>query len=122
MTTTQIAQKDQKDQKTPATELSIEKLTELVGSASGWGPEVVISFCMQSSSPRLTALVGASVEVLGAKTVVSAHGRDHARALVALLQALESHHRQVLHWHKVRCQNVRQILDDLAVYYIKVDL
>lgn len=106
-------------------ELTLEQLTTLVGEASGWGDRVNITFRInreRDSVPPRT-FIAAAVGICGSKdTSVSASGSDHRAALVSLLQNIESHHREVLRWHKQRCATAREILDAYGIYYVKGDL
>jgi hypothetical protein len=99
-----------------ADDLTLERLTELVGEARGWDDHANITF------RRENGRVSVSVEICGSKATVSASGVDHCRALVTLLQNIEMHHREILRWHKQRCERTRTILDAHAIYYVKGDL
>ena len=66
--------------------------------------------------------VSVSVSICGSGASVSASGSDHRKALIALLQNIEMHHREILRWHKQRCARTREILDEHAIYYVKGDL
>jgi len=106
-------------------ELTLEQLTELVGEASGWGDRANITFRrdVDRSSVPHRSLVAVAVGICGSRdTTVSATGSDHRSALVALLQNIESHHREILRWHKQRCARTREILDEHGIYYVKGDL
>jgi len=108
-----------------ANDLTLEQLTDLVGEASGWNDRANITFRREidrSSNVPHRSFVAASVEICGSKTVVSAGGADHRRALLALLQNIEMHHREILRWHKQRCVKAREILDEHGIYYVKGDL
>lgn len=105
-------------------ELTLEQLTDLVGDASGWGDRANITFRLdRAHSVQERTYVAAAVGICGSKdTTVSASGADHRAALVSLLQRIESHHREVLRWHKQRCTRAREILDAHGIYYVKGDL
>jgi len=112
-----VAEKLRKD-------LSLEQLTDLVGEASGWNDRANITFRREidrSSVPH-RSFVAVSVDICGSQKTVSAGGADHRAALVALLQGIEMHHREILRWHKQRCVRTREILDAHGVYYVKGDL
>lgn len=106
-------------------ELTLEQLTDLVGEASGWNDRANIVFrreVVDRETVPHTYHVGASVGICGTDKSVSAHGADHRKALIALLQNIEMHHREILRWHKQRCVKAREILDEHAIYYVKGDL
>lgn len=95
------------------TDLTLEQLTDLVGEVSGWGERASITFRREidrSSVPH-RSLISVCVEICGSKTTVSAVSSDHRLALVALLQGIESHHREILRWHKQRCIRAREMGD-----------
>lgn len=106
-------------------DLTLEQLTDLVGEASGWNDSANISF-RREITDRVTESyryhVAVSVNICGSQTTVSAGGSDHRKALIALLQNIEMHHREVLRWHKQRCVRAREILDAHDIYYVKGDL
>lgn len=109
---------------TPEDALTLEQLTDLVGEASGWNDRANITFRREidrSSVPH-RPYVAVSVEICGGKAPVSAGGADHRCALIALLQNIEMHHREILRWHKQRCARAREILDTHGIYYVKGDL
>ena len=105
--------------------LTLEQLTDLVGEASGWNDRANISF-RREITDRATVphshYVAVGVEICGSGKTVSAGGTDHRKALIALLQAIERHHREILRWHKQRCVRAREILDAHDIYYVKGDL
>lgn len=106
-------------------DLTLEQLTDLVGEASGWGDRANITFrreIMNREADQPRYHVAVSVDICGSQTTVSAVGTDHRKALVALLQRIEMHHREILRWHKQRCERAREILDAHAIYYVKGDL
>lgn len=101
--------------------LTLKQLTDLVGVASGWNDRANITFRQEidrSSVPHRSR-VAVSVEICGGSAAVSADGADHCNALIALLQRIESHHREILRWHKQRCEKAREILDEHGIYYVK---
>jgi hypothetical protein len=105
-------------------DLTLEQLTDFVGEASGWGDRANITFRRdvdRSSVPHRT-FVAASVEICGGGNAVSASGADHRKALGALLCNIEMHHREMLRWHKQRCQRTRTFLDAHGIYYVNGDL
>lgn len=113
-----------KEKPVTADALSLEQLTDLVGEASGWNDRASITFRREidrSSVPH-RPYVSVSVGICGSKEAVSAGGADHRTALVALLQNIEMHHREILRWHKQRCVRAREILDAHGVYYVRGDL
>jgi len=110
-----------KEQAATVDDLTLEQLTDLVGEASGWNDRANITFRREidrSSVPH-RPYISVSVEICGSKEAVSAGGTDHRKALVALLQNIEMHHREILRWHKQRCVQTREILDVHGVYYVK---
>lgn len=107
-----------KEKPTTVDDLPLEQLTDLVGEASGWNDRAHITFRREP----YRSYVAVSVEICGGKATVSAGGADHRKALVALLTNIEMHHREILRWHKQRCEKVREILDGHAIYYGKGDL
>ena len=105
--------------------LTLEQLTDLVGEACGWNDRANITFrreVVDRTSVPHRFHVAVSVEICGSSATVSASGADHRAALVALLQGIEMHHREILRWHKQRCVRTREILDAHGVYYVKGDL
>jgi len=107
-----------------ADDLSLEQLTDLVGEASGWNDRANITFRREIDRSRVPhrSYVAVSVEICGGKASVSAGGADHRKALVALLQNIEMHHREIARWHKQRCVRTREILDAHGIYHVKEDL
>ena len=104
-----------------ADDLTLEQLTDLVGEASGWNDHANITFRREfdrSSVPH-RPFVAVSVPICGGSATVSAAGTDHRQALIALLQNIEMHHREILRWHKQRCERTREILDTHGIYYVK---
>jgi hypothetical protein len=104
----------------PEGELTLEQLTDLVGRASGWDDHANITFRreIERASVPHRSFVSVSVSICGSASV-SASGADHRKALIALLQNIEMHHREILRWHKQRCERTREILDAHAIYYVK---
>lgn len=106
--------------------LTLEQLTDLVGEASGWFDRANITFRREITDRETVPHrhhIAVNVDICGSKTTtVSAGGADHRKALIALLQNIEMHHREVLRWHKQRCQRTREILDAHDIYYVKSDL
>jgi hypothetical protein len=108
-----------------ADDLTIEQLTALVGTASGWSDGASITFRREAlvdeyAPPRYW--VSVSVEICGSPSTVSAGGVDHRAALIDLLVEIEAHHSRILRWHKQRCLRAREILDESGVYYVKSEL
>jgi phosphotransferase system HPr-like phosphotransfer protein len=108
----------------PKVELTLEQLTDLVGEACGWNDRANITFRREINRESVPhwAFVSVSVSICGSGVSVSASGSDHRKALIALLQNIEMHHREILRWHKQRCVRAREILDEHAIYYVKGDL
>jgi hypothetical protein len=94
-------------------EPALEQLTKLVGKATAWGDGVTISFKVTDNG------VSASADICGARTEVSAWGKDHRSALIDLLKKIEMHHHGVARWYVARLKGVRAILDELDIYYVK---
>jgi hypothetical protein len=114
-----------KDKSVAADDLSIEQLTTLVGTASGWSDGARITFRREAlvneyAPPRYW--VSVSVAICGSHSTVSANGVDHRTALIDLLVKIEAHHDHSLRWHKQRCLRVREILNDNDIYYVKGEL
>lgn len=102
-----------------ADKLTLDELTEVISEASGWGASgAAISF-RRTAERNGSTYVSVAVEICGAKTSVSATAYDHHSALVALLVNIESHHRQVMEWHKARCARARELLNKHEIYYVK---
>jgi hypothetical protein len=101
-------------------DLTLEQLTDLVGEASGWNERANITFRREIDRSRVPhrAYVAVSVGICGGDATVSAGGPDHKKALAALLQNIEMHHRGIMRWHKQRCERARDILDAHGIYYV----
>jgi hypothetical protein len=112
------------DEPVAADDLTLEQLTDLVGEASGWNDRTNITFRREVDRSNVPhrSFISVSVGICGSKEAVSAGGADHRRALLALLQNIEMHHREILRWHKQRCVTAREILDAHGIYYVKGDL
>lgn len=98
---------------------TFDQLSDMVSEAAGYSNGAEIAFTASRSLPRT---VRAMVRINGTNHPLTAGGTDHWQALVALLQAIEQHHRERLRWHKERCTGARTLMAKYGFFYPKGEL
>ena len=100
----------------------VEQLSDLIAGATGNSAHFGVPITFHRTARDGRGFVSVSVEILGTGKKVTAGGKDHRAALVALLNNIKAHHEEAIRWEEARLRRVRAFIEDGSVWLDKSDV